>query len=192
MYNRLKRSKLDANREINEATLNVPDAIKAYRDYAKFINKAKSSIRGRGLLLDIHGQAHEQQRTELGYLIYGSQLNKGVFNAEKTSIRSLGKFWCRSNSLCFKEFIRGYRSLGFFMNQEGLRAVPSPQEPASNKASYFSGGYTVKTYGSRYAGDIDAIQMEFPSTLRTKAGWRNATSGVASAISRFFKLHYCT
>ena len=61
VYNILKRSKLDTNREINQATFNVPDAKKAYHDYTNFINKALSAIPGRGLLLDIHG--HEIQRS---------------------------------------------------------------------------------------------------------------------------------
>ena len=61
VYNILKRSKLDTNREINQTTFNVPDAEKAYHDYTNFINKALSAIPGRGLLLDIHG--HKIQRS---------------------------------------------------------------------------------------------------------------------------------
>ena len=55
------------------------------------------------------------------------------------------------------------------MNQEGLRVVPSPQEPGPMvrlTGTYFSGGFTVKKYGSRDEGVIDAIQMEFPQELR--------------------------
>ena len=190
VYNRLKRSKLDVNREINAATFHVPDAVKVYQDYFNFINKAKSAIRGRGLLLDIHGQEHNLERVELGYLLRGSQLNKDVFSVEKTSIRNLGKYWCGRHTSCLKDFIRGNRSLGHFMNQEGLRTLPSPQEPAPNKTSYFTGGYTVKWYGSRFGGDIDAIQMEFPIQLRTKVGWTNARSRVVRAILHFLKLNY--
>ena len=62
----LLRAKLDVNREIEEATFNISDAIAAYYDYSFFINKAKSSITrhgtGRGLLLDIHGSADHLQR----------------------------------------------------------------------------------------------------------------------------------
>ena len=68
------------------------------------------------------------------------------------------------DNACFKKLIRGKRSLGHFMNQEGLRAVPSPQEPGPMvrlTGTYFSGGFTVKKYGSRDEGVIDAIQMEF-------------------------------
>lgn len=171
VYNILKRSKLDTNREINQATFNVPDAIKAYHNYTNFINKALSAIPDRGLLLDIHGHGHKIQRTELGYLIYGSRLDSGYFDPTDSSIRSLGDATCGNNTACFKKLIRGKRSLGHFMNQEGLRAVPSPQEPGPMvclTGVYFSGGFTVKEYGSRSKdeGVIDAIQMEFPQKLR--------------------------
>ncbi|KAJ7383208.1 hypothetical protein OS493_030009 [Desmophyllum pertusum] len=116
-----------ANRDIEEATFHVPDAIKAYQDYNKFISQARSAITGRGLLLDIHGQAHKPERTELATFISRLNLNKGVYSMEQTSIRNLGKHWCGSDNACFKDFIHGNRSLGYFMNQHGLQAVPSPQ-----------------------------------------------------------------
>lgn len=190
VYNRLKRSKLDTNREINQATFNVPDAKKAYHNYTNFINKALSAIPGRGLLLDIHGHGHKIQRTELGYLIYGSRLNSGYFDLNDSSIRSLGDVICGNDNACFKNLIRGNRSLGHFMNQEGLSAVPSPQEPGPLTGAYFSGGFTVKEYGSKDEGVIDAIQMEFPRELRKKAAWENSRQKVATAILEFFRLNY--
>ena len=79
------------------------------------------------------------------------------------------------------------------MNQEGLDAVPSPQDQSPNGERYFSGGSTVKTYGSRDTGIIDAIQMEFDSTFRK--GWRDdveAQNDVARAILSFCQLNYGT
>ena len=171
VYNLLRRRKLDGNREINEATFNVPDAITAYQDYTNFIGKAKLAISGRGLLLDIHGQAHKPERTELGYLISKIKLVVRSYSIQSSSIRSLGEFWCGSDSACFQDFVQGNRSLGHFMNQEELDAVPSPEDEDPNGESYFSGGYTTKTYGSRDGGDIDAIQLEFPKGFRL--GWGN-------------------
>ena len=92
VYNLLRRSKLDANREINEATLNIPDAITAYNDYTNFISQAKLAIPGRGFLLDIHGQTHQPERTELGYLISKLRLVRKSYNMKYTSIRSLGEY----------------------------------------------------------------------------------------------------
>ena len=185
----MKRSKLDANREINEATLNVPDARTAYHDFTSFINKAKSAMSGHGLLLDVHGHARKIQRTQLGYLLHKINLIRGDYSVTESSVKSLGKFWCGSANSCFKDFIQGNRSLGHFLNEEGLRAVPSSQEKVPNRDPYFSGGYIVRKYGSRYGGKIDAIQIEFPKKLRF--GWgNNGKRRTASAISRLFKLNY--
>lgn len=77
------------------------------------------------------------------------------------------------------------------MNEEGLDAVPSTQDPSPNGESYFSGGFTVREYGSRYGGDIDAIQMEFDSAFRR--GWstnEDAQEKVARAILSFRALNY--
>ena len=134
------------------------------------------------------------QRTELGYLIYGSRLDSGYFDLTDSSIRSLGDVTCGNDNACFKKLIRGKGSLGHFMNQEGLRAVPSPQEPGPMvrlTGTYFSGGFTVKKYGSRDEGVIDAIQMEFPQQLRkNKTAWENSRRKVARAIVNFFRLNY--
>ena len=186
----MNRSKLDVNREINEATFDVLDAKKAYRDYHKFVEKARSAIHGRGLLLDIHGQ-ERHDRIELGYLINGNHLDSGEFTAENTSVRNLGKHWCGNDPSCFKMFIHGHRSLGYFLNQKRLRAVPSPEEPAPNRTPFLPGGYTVKKYGSRSGGLIDAIQIEFPLSLRVKSGWESERDRVVRAILQFLKLNYC-
>ena len=190
VHNGLNRSKLDVNREINEATLDVLDAKKAYRDYHKFVEKARSAIHGRGLLLDIHGQVHDEGRIELGYFISGSQLNNDDFTADNTSIRNLGKQWCGDDPSCFKMFVHGHRSLGYFLNQEGLRVVPSPQDPAPKNSVFLFGKYTVQNHGSRCGGLIDAIQMEFPLSLSSKSGWKRAKHRVVEAIFEFLKLNY--
>ena len=116
-----------------------------------------------------------------------------IFDLTDSSIRSLGDVTCGNDNVCFKKLIRGKGSLGHFMNQEGLRAVPSPQEPGPMvrlTGTYFSGGFTVKKYGSRDEGVIDAIQMEFPQQLRkNKTAWENSRRKVARAIVNFFRLN---
>jgi len=191
VYNRLQRRKLDANREINEATCNVSDAVKAFHDYNNFICKARSAISGSGLLLDIHGSADQEQRTQLGYLVHSKQLDSENYSKDVTSIRSLGRHWCGDNNECFKKFICGSRSLGHFMNLEGLNAVPSPGNKKVNPdvVQYFSGGFTVTKYGSRDGGNIDGIQMEFSSEIRSKWG-ENTRNRIVNAILRFHRLNY--
>ena len=165
MYNLLKRTKLDANREINEATLNIPDAI-------TLICKANLAISGRGLLLDIHGQVHTPQRTELGYHISKFQLVDRSYKIASTSIRSLEGYWCESNDVCFQDVVQGIRSLGHFTNHGGLAAVPSPLD-------------------ERDGGEIDAIQLEFPKEFRS--AWSSepdAQHNMANAIVELFQLNY--
>ena len=163
VYNLLNRTKLDAYREINEATGNISDAIKAYQDYNSFICKARSATSGRGPLMDIHDSADHEQRMELCYLIHSKHLDSDNYSKDVTSIRRLGRHWCGENNNCFKTFICGNRSLGHFMNLEGFHAVLSPQNKKikPNVVKYFSGGFTVTKYGSKDGGDIDGIQIEF-------------------------------
>ena len=194
VYCRLSRSKLDANRAMGPAALSVPDAVTAYRNYTTFIAKAVSAIPGRGLLLDIHGHGHKLQRTELGYLIHGTELDSGAYDGNNSSIKSLSNFWCGNDNACSRKLIRGNWSLGHFMNEEGLRAVPSPQEPVpkvSKTSIFLSGGLTVMKYGSKEEGKIDAIQMELPQELRlSKTAWQDSRLKLAKAISGFFKINY--
>jgi len=191
VYNLLKRTKLDANREINDATGNISDAIKAYQDYNSFICKARSAISGHGLLLDVHGSEDHEQRMELGYLIHSKLLDSDNYSKDVTSIRSLGRHWCGENNNCFKTFICGNRSLGHFMNLEGFQAVPSPQNKKikPDVVKYFSGGFTVAKYGSKDRGDIDGIQIEFSKKLRSK--WGESTGNrIVNAILSFYRLNY--
>ena len=209
VYSRLHRSKLDANREINEATFNVPDAKRAYKDYHGFIKKARDAIGHHGLILDIHGQGHKPclgERTELGYLIPRRLLNSGKYSYSMTSVRELyktncGGFWRKSNrDKCFRELISGYTSLGFYMNIASLPAVPSPfmEKPGTKEDGYFPGGFTVQTYGSKSGGEVDAIQMEFPNGLRSQLAKnmkknecsRKVRDKVVFAILCFFKKNY--
>lgn len=186
----MARNKLDCNREINQATLNIPDAIQVYRDFTGFIVKARSAISGRGLLLDVHGYERKKpQRIQLGYGIDRSNLDRDNYRIEDSTVRNLGRFWCGSDNYCFKDFIHGNRSLGHLLNQEGLQPLPFPQEKTPKRKDYFPGGYIVKKYGSRNGGEIDAIQIEFPKKLRF--GWgSDLKRRVVRAILRFLKLNY--
>ena len=47
---------MDPNREINQAAQGDPLAIEAYNEFHGSIEAAISSIAGRGILFDLHGQ----------------------------------------------------------------------------------------------------------------------------------------
>lgn len=68
----LHRSKLDANREADEAAQGDADALQAYNEYFAFVDEAVASVQagcGFGLVVDVHGQAHSHQNIELGCVV---------------------------------------------------------------------------------------------------------------------------
>jgi len=122
-----------------------------------------------GLLLDIHGQAHKKNATEIGYALSGDQLNDNNCEnckAEDTNIWSL----IQRTGETLHQMLYGDKSLGFLFNDAGYKAVPSPdqQKPEDiDLPKYFNGGFTVTTHGSSEGGSVDAIQMELPGELTT-------------------------
>ena len=75
------------------------------------------------------------------------------------------------------------------MNLQQLAAVASTKTKKPKRNKYFSGGHTVKTYGSKDGGDIDGIQLEFPKKLLRRWG-PSSKKRVATAIVKFFELNY--
>lgn len=193
VLNHLHRVKLDTNREKDEATFDVVDAKAAYDEFHWFIGQAKSSISqvgdGNGLLLDIHGQSHPEEMTELGYMVIKDRLN-GVDGkvpvAQYSSIRSLAN---RVN-IDFESLLRGDNSLGHYLQDNGHNTVPSPVNPKPGSAQYFTGGHIIKTHGSRYGGEIDAIQVEIPKPMRNSNEAEEYASHLASAVFKFMREHY--
>lgn len=163
IINRLHRSKLDANREIEEAAQGSPFAALAWAEYHDFIEEARTLVEtswGAGLFFDMHGHGHPIQRLELGYLLSASELAlpDSSLNAlaDESSVRSLAA----SVTLPFSDLIRGPLSLGTLLSSAGVRAVPSTAEPSPGADPYFSGGYNTRRHGSLNGGDIDGIQIE--------------------------------
>ena len=91
----LKRTKLDPNRDISEAAQQNSKAEKAWREYHGFIDEAKGK-EGRGIVIDLHGQSHRRNSTELGYLLSSDQLNRGDFDSGKSSVKQLARITGRS------------------------------------------------------------------------------------------------
>ena len=180
----LHRSKLDANRNITEACLNVPEAIVAYNEFHEFLCKAKKSV-NTGLLLDVHGHTHQEEWVELGYLISKQDLLKNNLRPEKSSIRSLAS----TSAFCFRDLLTGSVSLGKFLQDEGIETVPSPQIQSTNGNCY-TGGYNILQHGSLLTGSIDAIQIEAHRKYRNKEQSPKFVSVLARAIKRFMDLHY--
>ncbi|XP_063287722.1 uncharacterized protein LOC134572596 isoform X1 [Pelobates fuscus] len=186
IINHLSRSKLDPNRDKDEAAFGIPEAEQAWDDFMNFIGLAKSQM-STGLLIDIHGQAHPEQWIELGYLISMSNLDSGKFSAADSSIYSLSK---QLTDISFDTLLRGSRSLGKFIEEQNGKyiCVPSPTNPAPNGGNYFSGGYIVSTHGSKLKGQVDAIQIELPRWIRESTERPRFSIALAKALLNFYDI----
>ncbi|TRY78651.1 hypothetical protein TCAL_06615 [Tigriopus californicus] len=185
----LRRTKIDINRDIVAATHNNPLAKAYYHDYHSAIRRAKAVIGHRGLLFDIHGQAHMQNSTEIGYLVSKAALNDQNYDAFDTSIRALAKH----SGLTAQELVVGHESFGAFLEAEGYRCVPSPRQPSPGMEKYFRGGYITRQHGSMSEGHVDAIQLEIPKELRQDGGpvvLAKFAKSLGCAIVKFFQRHY--
>jgi len=83
--------------------------------------------------------------------------------------------------------LTGPQSILGFLESKGYKVIPAsgaPGNPLEDRR--FNGGYIVGTYGSHREEGIDAIQLEFGRTLRTRA----ATAGdLAEAIAVFYRAY---
>ncbi|XP_068532394.1 uncharacterized protein [Anas acuta] len=190
VINHLQRFKMDANREKEEAAFGIPQAEQAWEDYMGFLTTAKSQMT-RGLILDIHGQAHPEQWIELGYTVSKTSLNSGVFSASCSSIRYLAN---QLVSVSFGTLLAGNRSLGKYIEEQNNSyvCVPSPSNPSPNNGNYYSGGYITKTFGSRDSGAVDAIQMELPQWVRAPEERLRFCKALARAVMKFWQTNYCS
>lgn len=197
IINHLKRLKLDANRDLNEATCGNSTAEISWREYHKYIDSAKASVNriyGKGFFVDLHGQSSHGERIELGYLLTGSQLalSNEILNAgeykDGSSILSLSNN--NINNYTFAELLRGDKSMGTLLADKGYTAVPSLYNEAPQGA-YFNGGYNTQRHGSVTAGTIDAIQMECNRNIRFTESIRlKFADDLAVNLLYYIKHHY--
>lgn len=199
IISRLHRTKLDPNRDLEEAAQGDPTAIAAWHRFHDSAQKACGSVMkksGMGLLLDIHGHRHLDQRVELGYLIKAdilkqsdAELNADAALIASTSIRELDKRSPRS----FAELVRGTQSLGGLLEYRGFRCIPSPSKanPAF-LAGYFSGAYDVTAHGSSAGGTVSAIQVECPwnNVRDTPEHQHRFAIALADSLGAYFEIHF--
>jgi N-formylglutamate amidohydrolase len=198
VINLLHRRKLDANRDLVEAADGNLLTESAWYAYHRFIDSAKQLITrryGRGLFIDMHGHGHVIQRLELGYLVTKSQLqlSDAQLNADYANLNSI-ELLIEDNqqALTFAALIRGETSLGSLLTEQGYPAVPSSTDPfPDGDEPYFNGGYNTNRHGSNNGGDIDGIQIECNSAVRSSAtNYEIFTDSLARSLSRFLSLHY--
>jgi hypothetical protein len=202
IFTTLHRKKLDANREIGEASLGNLQSEMAWHDYHNFVEAARKNIIGtqnRGILIDVHGHGHAIDRIEWGYLLEGSDLRlpdatlAGTSYINESSIRRLVADNIAARNL--PQLVRGTYALGTLLANAGYPSVPSASDVAPQTTeSYFPGGFITDRYGSRDNSPFDAVQIEtYYTGLRNNSTSRaNFGTAFATAIQTFLTQHYYT
>ncbi|MCH2194468.1 T9SS type A sorting domain-containing protein [Kordia sp.] len=124
IINNLHRSKLDPNREQNEATCGDADALFYWNTFHNFIDQASADVMnkwGKGLFIDLHGQSHSVPRIEAGYNISASDLNNATPNYLNSVSNSTITNLVSNNlgNLTQEELVRGPSSLGGLFKDTG-------------------------------------------------------------------------
>lgn len=201
VLSRLHRSKLDPNRELEEAACRNPTAELAWREYHAFIDSAQSTAAlahdDRLLLFDIHGHGHEIQRIELGYLLSAAELRRDedFLNMPSTvamsSIRALVED--NLNGASHSDLLRGEEALGTLLGAAGYASVPSRQDPAPDEGEpYFSGGYTTAVHSSvQSTNSAVGVQVElYRVGLRdTEANRARFAIAFVAAVLDYYSSH---
>ncbi len=198
---RLKRTKLDANRDSVEAAQEDKYALRAWQEYHHYIGVAKKKIEndfGSGLFFDMHGHGanpdgYYDLRNWLGYLLSGSELDlsDAVLNTNKFKNESSIRALVDSSSYSFIEVLRGPNSFGALLDSLGYKSVPSVNDPGPGGMRYFSGGYNTARHGSRDGGIISAIQVEAPKPgiRENQSTWSSFSSAFTSTVSIYYNRH---
>jgi N-formylglutamate amidohydrolase len=163
----LRRTKVDLNREINEATEGNPEMIKVWNKYHAFIDTALHTAvqhHGRAIYIDLHAHGHEIQRLELGYMLNASDLSYVYSGAllpsigEKSSLQNLIRLRPETN---VQDWLIGDNAFGTLMANEGYPSVPSKQDPYPQLGDpFFNGGYNTKRYTGPDYPNVYGWQIE--------------------------------
>lgn len=163
---RFHRKYVDANRRPS-AAYESEDAAVVYEAYHQAIDRARRDLIkrwGRGLLLDVHGQASEPDA-----------IIRGTRNG-RTITHLVSRFG--------RESMIGKKSLFGQLATQNFRVIPAVDSSAPEHKNY-SGGHIVGTYGSGDGGTLDAIQLELGKELRSRDSLASTTSRIADATAKF-------
>lgn len=197
ILNHLHRSKLDANRAMSLAAQGDVNTEAAWKAFHAYIDDAKTQVlkNHEGLLFDIHGNAHRPQRTEVGLLIKGKDFISE--DLEQYVDRSSLKAMVRTGKATMTELIKGDYAMGTLLSEKGIlatpgKSVPNPvNEGIFPDGRYFNGGYNTARHGSKFSGNISAIQLEFNSDVRMDDQKRAIyVKSITQAINQFMKKYF--
>jgi N-formylglutamate amidohydrolase len=169
---RFERKYLDVNRSRAEGyeSEKAKPYYDAYHDALAAACKAVKDKFGRGLLLDIHGNA-----------VYPNAICRGTQNLKTVAL--------------LKEregmpAIRGKHSVLGRMERFGYKVLPSGNsDEKTREEPKYSGGYIVTTYGSHTSYAIDAIQLEFGTFYRDREKYAATAKDLADAVRVFYETY---
>lgn len=200
IVDKMHRSKLDANRNREDATCGNSNAQAVWDLFHGHIKTSITAVNAKfqkGLFIDLHGHGNPKQRVELGYLLYEDELAlpDERLNSEAllavSSIQNLVKD--NPSGLTHVALLKGDRAFGSLLNFSGFPTVPSSADPVPlNTDNYFSGGYNTANYSSYNGGTIDGIQVECNRTgLRETATDREAFAvAFVNTARAYLEAHY--
>lgn len=194
----LRRTKLDPNREIVEAAQGNAFAENAWEEFQGFIDIASAAVvktYGSGFYLDIHGHGHAVPRAELGYMLTAAQLDRTDAELDALNVRAQSSIraLAESSPLPFSLLLRGNKSLGGYLQAQGVRSVPSPSDPSPGSEEYFTGGYNTGRHGSLTFGrTVSGVQIElpFPGIRDSDANRRAFGRALATAVEAYMLEHF--
>jgi len=206
---RLKRTKIDCNRDIREGSAGSVYAQQAWEEFHRYINIASNAVvvsTGRGLYIDLHGQSHPVRRVELGYLLTADQLTNSDATLNQPAFAPLSSFRSLAAQvpIPFAELLRGSNSFGALLLAQGYPAVPNPVMPntciganstfnPTDQDLYFGGGYNTRLCSSvSQGGPIDGLQVEvnYAGVRDTATNRTRFAAAMAQAMEVFFASHY--
>ncbi len=169
VVNRAQRRYVDANRPA-ELAYDLPGD-GGPREIHDAYHKALAAMRqdvirrfGRGIVLDIHGQA-----TEKGTVFRGTSFERSVNALLKRS----GRVALDGTASVFG----GLAARGYPVNP--------PIGSSAREDRFYGGGFITSSYGSAGGGEVDAIQIEFGSDFRTPQRRDRTADDLAEAIAAF-------
>jgi len=202
VINHLHRSKLDMNRDIKEATSGNKEAETPWYNYHNYIESALEKAIdefGFAIFIDLHGHGHDKQRLELGYALTKQEIKENYRHPEKTdelvsksSLYNLLREKNQETGNKLKELFTGEMAFGTLMEDEGIEATPSKQDPYPlEKDSYFTGGYNTRRYTSTNYPKTFGWQIEsnYDGLRESEGGREKFAQAFAKAINTYMMEH---
>lgn len=191
----LSRRKVDQNRPIELATCNDPVGMKAWHSYHDAVAEVLQYTKqyGHVFFVDVHGHGHPVQRLELGYNLSRKQLTL-AYNRENTPkmppTSSLANYLDSGGKRDFHDMLFGQYAFGTLLENNGVRATPSLQDPHPQEGeAFFSGGHITRKFTGSDFPHVFGVQIElhFKGMRDTKENRKKFAEAFAKSYWEFIE-----